>query len=367
MTQASDPTLEFLERLKDESLWEIRRNIPIFEPHQRLDKDGAVLFEVTEADLPEIASAIRAMRDSQGVVPVITEGHRSPGLAEKDMPAELGFIPEVRVGTYGPDKRPAVLGDHYFRKDRWDRAREYRFRSAEYYPRSKRISGVALLKRDPMLNMGMVALSTNEPCYHYSLESYSMDTPGTPPAAPAAPAAPQAKPVLESDPVWQWVKQMHAKATAPPAAPAAPAAAPVAPAHASSEAEAIHYAKLEAEMAAIRADNERIRYDYAKEQAKHEVWKLTTIGGYKIPNPDAEIERLAKLDATQRQERINEIKTCYQRSPVGLPEVPVYSGHVEGGGPDDVKAAETHERAMEYMRAHPGMSYEAAEHHVSSK
>src|ERR1043166_8208989 len=106
----ADPTMEFLERFKDPSRWVVLRNVPICTPHVRkvTRPDGKQdEIVVTAEHLPLIVSQTRK-RERQGVVPVITLGHRQqnrPDFPEEDQPPIVGYAPahDWTVGTFGPD------------------------------------------------------------------------------------------------------------------------------------------------------------------------------------------------------------------------------------------------------------------------
>src|SRR5207302_1457650 len=70
-------------------------------------------------------------------------------------------------------------------RDKLAVAKNRPFRSAEYYPSTKTIRGIALLVRDPYLDMGIVTYVGETVPYLYSIESHMNETPenATPPAA----------------------------------------------------------------------------------------------------------------------------------------------------------------------------------------
>jgi hypothetical protein len=187
MAGTADPTLEFLQAFDDPSKWVIKRNVPIFKPHVKRDKDGNFLYEVTEADLPEILANLQAAKQNLRVVPKVTLGHVH---LQKDWPEQqqapiVGYVPEARVGRFGAN--PAILGDIYVRKEDDAKVKGYPFRSADYYPQTKEITGVAMLIRDPELDLGMVSLHRDKgPCYQYALENDAMPDPTEKPTMPVA-------------------------------------------------------------------------------------------------------------------------------------------------------------------------------------
>jgi hypothetical protein len=168
----ADPTMEFLRRLDDPTLWHVKRNVPIFVPHERRTKgkDGKVrvLYSLTEKDLHKIVARYQRQKATVGVVPRITIGHTRTDAPESEQPELVGFARDLRVGRFGPEKRIAILCDEYLFPGRAQYAlRNYPFRSVEYYPGREEIAGVSLLIRDPELDLGIVQASRADPVVLY--------------------------------------------------------------------------------------------------------------------------------------------------------------------------------------------------------
>lgn len=148
-----DATLDSLERLNDTSRWVIVRGVPIFSPHTRYNREGEALYEIGTDELKDIAEQCNRLESEVGVPVKISIGHTMQ-VPEMQQSPVVGYARNLRVGTFGPKKLPALIADFFYAKDCWETARKYPFRSAEYYPSSKQISGVALLERDPELDLG---------------------------------------------------------------------------------------------------------------------------------------------------------------------------------------------------------------------
>ena len=179
----ADATTEFLKRLDSPEHWVIVRNVPVFKPHVRRDKDGKEKYRVTEKDMESISKVAHQRERSSGVVGTLTIGHKllDPHTPETRQPKVVGYVRNYRDAEFGKEKTPCVLVDLYYSREDWEEARKYPFRSAEYYPNRKEITGVALLTRDPELDLGMVAyLRQSEGPYYYS-EANMADDPTTPP------------------------------------------------------------------------------------------------------------------------------------------------------------------------------------------
>lgn len=158
-----DPTLDFLRGLEDPNKYVSIPNVPIFVPHERKakGKDGEdINIVITAEDLGPIAEQINQREVEYGVPPVLTVGHRqqsNPNFPEQMQPPIVGCVREAHVGAWGPQQKPAVLATLYYKKEDWEEAKKYPFRSVDFYPGSNKVTGVALLKRDPFLPMGIVS------------------------------------------------------------------------------------------------------------------------------------------------------------------------------------------------------------------
>lgn len=196
----ADPTLDFLARLADESRWEIRRGIPIFEPHKRMvmgkDKKPKVQ-EVTEATLAEIAEECNRLEREKGVVGKLTDVHTvrfdEKGLAipVTPKPKVYGYQKNYRVGTYGPSATPAVLCDWYIYPKFVADVDSSPHRSAEYYHGMRKITGTAVMVNDPFLDLGMVAYS-EDGGYLYAMGARNA-------AMPVPPAKDDKKPPVDAE------------------------------------------------------------------------------------------------------------------------------------------------------------------------
>ncbi len=184
MNATLDPTLEAVESLRDEKKWKIVPNVPIFIPHTRKDENGQPKYHVTEADLKEIANVCNA-RARAGALGKIQIGHTirdqygDDGFLRKtpehEQPELVGVFKDYKVGRFGPEQKPALLVNLYYRRDKFDHAKTYPFRSVEYYNQAKEITALALLRKDPDLDMGMLLFSRDlGPCDYYSSKGLPM-------------------------------------------------------------------------------------------------------------------------------------------------------------------------------------------------
>lgn len=192
--------------LADPSKYHAETGIPILKAHTMYVRDpetgkltDEVKYTVTDADLEEIARNSNESVEAAGHLPRQTIGHTATGkLAEIDQPAVLiGAAINYRVATEGKTKY--LVADLYTRNDRWDRAQEFPYRSAEYNWGSKKIRGVARILRDPYLELGTTLYEDDDStvCYAEPVMPDPKKKAGEEkPAKAGNPAAGDAKPAL---------------------------------------------------------------------------------------------------------------------------------------------------------------------------
>lgn len=189
-----DPTLELLDRFADEGKWAtIRRSVPIFKVHERTA--GGKVIKVTDADLHVIAEKANRLERESGVPLRLTVGHVRHDQPEHQQPPLAGYARTLRVGKFGPGQQTALLADLYLTADHYATAKDCPYRSAEYYATAKEVRGVALLKRDPQLDMGIVTYERPDGCLIYAMsEEPPMSTAVADKPAPTADPKPAPAP-----------------------------------------------------------------------------------------------------------------------------------------------------------------------------
>lgn len=156
-----DATAEFYQALNDPTRWLIKQGVPVFKPHERVDPATGKQIKV---DLPKLYRIANNMQQlERGGVPVrMTLGHTEPGKPEHQQPPVAGYYRNPRVQPFGPKGEPAVVVDEWLDPAYADKRKNFPYRSAEYYDDAEQITGVALLTRDPFLDLGVVAYSRGE-------------------------------------------------------------------------------------------------------------------------------------------------------------------------------------------------------------
>jgi hypothetical protein len=167
-----DATLEFLEKLNDPSRWVIRPGVPIFKAHERTDPATGQLIQVDLAKLHRIAANINNAEAAGGPIS-LSIGHTSPDKKEAEQPPIGGYYRNARVQPFGPKQEPAVVVDEWLDPQYAPVRKNFPYRSAEYYDDTESITKVALLTRDPYLDLGVVAYAHgNEPLRYRVDESH---------------------------------------------------------------------------------------------------------------------------------------------------------------------------------------------------
>jgi len=211
-----DATEEFASRLNDPTKWVTRPGVPIFKPHRRVDPNTGREIVVDVPKLYRIAQNLQRM-ERQGGVPIrMTLGHTEPGKPETEQPPVAGYYRNARVQPFGPKGEPAVVVDEWLDPTYKGHRKNFPYRSSEYYDDTEQITGVALLTRDPYLDLGVVAYegatlpvkgpvlysAAGQPrtAYQYLLGDapmwpYGYDANGQPLPAPQAPTVPPIHPV----------------------------------------------------------------------------------------------------------------------------------------------------------------------------
>lgn len=386
----ADATLQFLNSLDDPTQWVVRKDVPVFGPHKRpaqKDGSGKVIRPesvVDEARLERIAANVQRLEKERGVLPRITLGHIRLGkdVPEKDQPPVVGFARNTRVGTFGPRQTPCLLVDEYLRKEHASEAGTYPYRSAEFYPTTDEITGVAKLRRDPQLDLGVTFYDRDDSeAYHYAMGAMGMGGMGDDPMGGDPTQPPQANPGSTSNPeelMYEQFCQMMDRymsekglagagagagqtppGTPPPAAGARPQGGMV-PMSRDSE-EALQYRRqlvaVEQELEQLKKDRDGLQLQYARAEADRILVKLEA-DNYVFRDRERELERFARLDPEARAERELEIRQNWQPAPVGGDRLRPID---QSGSKTSNFTQRDLEHAEQFMREHPGCEWNDAE------
>ena len=340
-----DPTLELLARLNDATKWVVRAGVPIFKAHVRRNPEGVELYTVDDAKLERIAVRTAALEARHGVVGRITAGHLKYKEGENSQPKLYGFYRNSRMGTFGPSQEKAQLVDQYLFPETAAEAGAFPYRSAEYIPDDESIRGLALLLRDPYLDLGTVNYGGAEAVFYSTDPETSMEPTPEELALFAKHSAYLAKkfgtpaPVVPAVPVEPEAQRMH------------------------REQQAVQYAALQAETVALKATVADLTKAGLLATCEREIIQIEA-EGYALVRAEEVAELASKPDQAARTAYLARIRANYKqdpnkanRPPVGT--VQLYSGPVEAGAAQIAEAART-AKADSIMRATPGMTFEDA-------
>jgi hypothetical protein len=284
-----DPTMRFLAEFDDSLKWEIVPNVPLMVPHQRTAPDGTT-YKVGSQRLDTIRAVMDQIEAEDGVLPKIQIGHTVKGGPEAEL---LGFVRNRRIGEWGPKRKEGLLGDFWFHKDKYPKAAGHPFRSPEFYPVRNQISAVALLSRDPELDMGAVSFSRIDDCIFYNLQEESAPMPEIKPPVPAP--APAPLPVARDLSVDDQVRMAR-------------------------EEMAVEYKRQGDVIARLEKDLEVERYHRREATAEQQVTQLRA-EGYIVKNTANLVKKLAGMAEDAAKAELVEIRENYSRAPLEAPTI----------------------------------------------
>lgn len=372
-------------------------------------ENGRLLYSVDRERLEQIAAEINREYKTSGTPIKLFIGHSDPKVDQKDNPPIAGYGRGAYLGTFGPTKRLAIKTDAFYRPGYERAAAEYPERSPEFLPRTNGITGVALLKTDPRLKMGMLAFAKDEEVIYYGVgfvnerinyegdmsdeneemvpnddmpeedegEEKSPADRGATGAGAAAPPPFQPHEIAFADRMMRHLEENHpaikylcgehkkymdsqaAMSQPSPAAPTAPSGTngylpgdttkkpqPGERTDMASK-ERLDYAEMQNRIAALENENAVM---YARE-AIHSLQKQ----GKRIKDPQGEINTLVALPTMEaRQNYLKHIQINYadeERSPARLQSwLPVEADHVEGAELQEVVAEPSTTEILRYAQ-----------------
>jgi hypothetical protein len=185
-----------MERFDNESLWVIVRDVPVFDEHRETAQkaaDGNEVWPAEDFDRDELEAYARSMnaRDKAGTPAPITIGHTTSDPNEKHQPEIVGYARDFKVGRFGPKNRLGILATFYYHRDKYDEAKTFPRVSVERWRQGKVFDPIALLRRTPQRDLGVISYRVNNP----NVVRYSMAEQGPPehkdgPQATGGPSAP---------------------------------------------------------------------------------------------------------------------------------------------------------------------------------
>lgn len=187
----SDPTRAFAARFNDPSQWKIVRNVPIFAERDERDPETGEVEKIDRAELQRYVDNCNQLV-ATGNPPGLTLGHTKDDAPEDEQPPSVGWARNFRLAKNSLTGLWTVYQDEYFEPAWYAKVKTYPYRSVERWKVSKIFKPIALLRREPQINLGVVSYQGREQVVRYSRETYMADAPAklSAPAAAAAPATP---------------------------------------------------------------------------------------------------------------------------------------------------------------------------------
>lgn len=179
LAPTADPTARALGMFKDASRWRLPDGkstvvpgVPCFDEHSEQDERktitdaagkevpnpnfGKVVRQFDANKLQVIASNCNRRYQTTGDACPVTLGHTRPGEPEKNQPEICGYALNFRLGRYGPSQRLAIIADFYILPAYWVEFLKHPRRSVELFPRDQVFDPIAVLKRTPERDLGLI-------------------------------------------------------------------------------------------------------------------------------------------------------------------------------------------------------------------
>lgn len=176
---ATESLNAILEGVKDGS-YVLIPDVPIFDAHDEFDYSGnqktnanwgKLIRRFDKARLQAIADKCNGRQESTGDLAPFGPGHTIPNqydakgimvrpAKEEDQPPIWGYLADYRVGPFGPERKTGLLINLYAKAEHAEKVKkEFPRRSIELYPKDNTIDWLAVLRRSPQRDLGLLAYS----------------------------------------------------------------------------------------------------------------------------------------------------------------------------------------------------------------
>ena len=170
----------YLPNLESTDEFICRTGVPVLTIHVEKKRvklpDGTVGIRerIIDQDRLELIVANSNRRCDQSDYGLIFIGHTTDKEPEVHQPPVVGYIKNYRMGEWAG--KPCVLADLYFEKCRYDECMTYPRRSSEVYysdksPENNFIDSVALIRRTPNMDLGLLTYRMDGDATDYELTS----------------------------------------------------------------------------------------------------------------------------------------------------------------------------------------------------
>jgi hypothetical protein len=352
---ATDPTMDLIRSLDDPTRFVRKDRVAVFKPHRRKFPDGTEVV-VTAGDLGEIAANVNRTYEQDGELVKLTIGHRKQAADadETTQPRVVGYARNLKAEMVDRPGGKVLRLTHteYVRREDEAEAGRHPGRSPEYDPAGKTITAVALLTRDPALTLGTVGYSGGRRLYWSESMAEENGTPGDE-------FGPDDE--VQYAAFCKYMKKYMAGMGGDNGGLPAPA-------------ESLPPVPYQKELVAVKTEVEKIRQERDADRktliTERSGRLLDQIKDVKKFDYQRELTHLASLpDDAARGAHVQYVLANYESLPYARDMLPVLTGEVPVPGarpdPNDPTAAPArHNEIVTYMRANPGLTYEAAEARV---
>lgn len=194
---STDATRKTLDKFLQAEDCVVIKKVPIFDAHEEKDKDGKTIRRFGRKELDEIVKATNDRQKKTGDLILFGPGHTLGDLFDKsgqlirkipetEQPEVWGAFTNCRVDTFGPEKNVGIVADMIIRKEKYKQSLEYPRRSIELWPQEKVIDWVALLRRAPQRDLGLLMFNRCDVIrFEHSIEDKKMENMPVEPVASA--------------------------------------------------------------------------------------------------------------------------------------------------------------------------------------
>lgn len=153
--------------------------VVMFDEHDEHDRAGKLVRKFDRVKLQQIVDCCNGLEKTTGDLTLIGPGHTRDdsrdasgkliAVSEEDQPPVWGYARNYRLGTFGPAKKLGVLADWHIKNaiktkngevvNGPEYVKTFPRRSAEIWPSDMRLDWMALLRKAPMRNLGLLAYS----------------------------------------------------------------------------------------------------------------------------------------------------------------------------------------------------------------
>lgn len=162
--QAASPSYasRAIDKIKKSGQYVLLAGVPIFDQHEQYDAQGNLVNRVDRAKLLDIAKKGNDREKRTGDLAPIGLGHTKPLPApETEQPPIVGYACNYQV-TADQDGKPILTTDWWIKKDQIQALDQYPRRSVELWKKRGDIDWIALLKRSPERDLGLMLPDVNE-------------------------------------------------------------------------------------------------------------------------------------------------------------------------------------------------------------